>query len=275
VFAAEPEVAPTDLFTGVVLGGRIELKQVSFRYDARSPLVLNSLDLTIEPGQKVAIVGSSGSGKSTLAMLLLGLYRPTSGEIWYDGVPLSQIDPGDLRRQFGVVMQESFIFRDSIRSNIALNRPDLSLERVKAAAFVAALADDIERLPMRYETQVAERGLALSGGQRQRLAIARAVAGEPRVLLLDEATSHLDVATERRVDRNISELQCTRVVIAHRLSTVRNADAIVVLDQGRICELGSHVDLLAHGGLYADLVEGQSPNDTLQDTYAGALAGRP
>lgn len=255
VFLAEPEIRPGEARTPLTLSGRIELRNVSFRYDVHSPYVLRNVDLVVEPGQKVAVVGPSGGGKSTLALLLLGLQHPTSGEVLVDGVPLDLLDPGSMRRQFGVVMQESFIFRESIRRNIALNTPEASLEDVVTAASVAALHEDVMAMPMAYETLVSERGQALSGGQRQRLAIARAVLGRPRILILDEATSHLDVATERRVDHGISDLHCTRIVIAHRLSTVRNADRIVVLEKGTISESGSHRQLLSANGTYAQLVD--------------------
>lgn len=194
-------------------------------------------------------------------MLLTGLYRPTTGEILFDGVPLSHIDPTALRRQFGVVLQESYLFRDSIRRNVSLVHPGIGMPAIRAAAEVAAIDQDIAAMPMGYDTQVAERGQALSGGQRQRLAIARAVAGQPAVLLLDEATSHLDVATERRVDQAISALRCTRIVVAHRLSTVRNADQILVVADGRIVERGRHEDLLRADGVYAGLVRCQLTDD--------------
>ncbi|MBV9281904.1 MAG: ATP-binding cassette domain-containing protein, partial [Chloroflexi bacterium] len=257
------------------LAGRIELRNVGFQYDPHAPLALRNISLTVEPGQKVALVGATGSGKSTLAMLLLGLYRPVEGEILFDGVPLSRLSLRTLRRQFGVVLQEPFLFAGSIRQNIAFNDPALSLERVAEAGTMAGIHDAIVQMPMGYETLVAEGGSGLSGGQRQCLALARAVAHRPAVLLLDEATSHLDVVTERRVDVNLSRLSCTRIVIAHRLSTIRNADLILVLDGGEIVERGSHEELLARGGKYAQLIrtqaqaEGSAPADPISTT-AGA-----
>jgi ATP-binding cassette, subfamily B, bacterial len=243
------------------LSGRTELRSIAYRYDPNSPLVLRDISLTIEPGQKIALVGRSGSGKSTLGMLLLGLYPPTEGEILYDEVPLADLDLRDLRTRFGVVLQEPFIFGDSIRRNIAGNEPSMPLERVARAARVAAFDDDVDRMPMRYETRLGDRGGGLSGGQRQRLAIARAVARDPALLLFDEATSHLDVLTEHRVDSNLDGLSCTRIVIAHRVSTVRNADLILVLEAGEIIERGSHDELVRRGGLYAQLVHGQATED--------------
>jgi len=239
------------------LSGRIELHNVSFRYHKQAPWAIVEASFVIEPGQKVAIVGRTGSGKSTLAMLLLGLYPLDEGQIIYDGLPLSQLNLRSLRSQFGVVLQEPSLFSGSIRRNIAGLDPDLSLERVIEAAELAAMHDEIDMLPMGYETIIAEGGIDLAGGQRQRLAIARALVHRPAILLLDEATSDLDVLTENIVDQNLSNLACTRVVIAHRLSTVRNADLILVLDQGFIVERGTHRELLALGGAYAELVHDQ------------------
>jgi ATP-binding cassette subfamily B protein len=254
VSEAQTEQHGRDVLPAPRLSGHIQLADVTFRYDEAGPDVLRHLDLTVEPGSRVAIVGPSGSGKSTLGKLLLGLYEPTDGDIRYDGMSLQRIDWQELRRQFGVVLQESILFSGSILSNIALGNPAMDRECVVAAARTAAIHDDITAMPMGYDTFVAEGGSALSGGQRQRLSIARAVAHEPAIVLLDEATSHLDVATEQTVARNLQSLACTQVVIAHRLSTIRDADVILVLDQGAIVERGSHAELLRHGGHYARLV---------------------
>jgi ABC-type bacteriocin/lantibiotic exporter with double-glycine peptidase domain len=263
VLQTEPEQGPRPGAPAPRLSGRIELEDVGFRYDVQGPWVLRDVSLVIEPGQTVAVVGTSGSGKSTLGMLLLGLHPPTTGEIRYDGIPQGQFNLRSLRRQFGVVLQEPFLFNDSIRRNIAFTTPGLTLDEVKAAAAQAAIADDIARMPMGYETVVAEGGAGLSGGQRQRIALARALAGRPAVLLLDEATSHLDVATERRVEESLRALSCTRIIIAHRLSTIRAADLILVLDAGRIVERGTHVELLARDGVYAALIRGQVEERTV------------
>jgi ABC-type bacteriocin/lantibiotic exporter with double-glycine peptidase domain len=238
--------------------GRLEMRHVSFRYQPSAPLALNDVSLSIEPGQKIGIVGRTGSGKSTLGKLLLGLYPPTEGVVSCDGVPLGDLDVHALRGRFGVVLQESFLFSGSIRGNIALLDPTLSLEDTMHAARLAAMHDEIERLPMGYETILSEGGTGLSGGQRQRLSIARALAVRPEVLLLDEATSHLDVLTEESVDANLASLECTRIVIAHRLSTIRGADCILVMEDGRIVERGTHEALVKHGGIYADLVREQT-----------------
>ncbi|MFL5624645.1 MAG: peptidase domain-containing ABC transporter, partial [Ktedonobacteraceae bacterium] len=239
------------------LSGHIQLDKVSFRYAPDAPEVLHQLDLTVEAGQKVAIVGPSGSGKSTLGKLLLGLYVPTEGAILYDGIPLQDLNFQEVRRQFGVVLQESILFSGSILSNITLSNPAIAQEQVIEAAKIAAIHEDIMCMPMGYDTFVAEGGSALSGGQRQRLAIARAIAHKPTILLLDEATSHLDVVTEQRVAQHLQTLACTQIIIAHRLSTIRNADMILVLDQGTIVEKGSHHELLQRDGYYARLMQQQ------------------
>jgi len=239
------------------LTGRIQLRHVSFKYDANSPTVLKDITVDIVSGQKVAIVGPTGSGKSTMGKLLLGLYLPTEGEILYDSIPLRSLNYQSVRSQFGVIMQDASIFSGSIRQNIAFNNPDMDMEGIVNAAKMAAFEGDIQQMPMQYETFVAESGNALSGGQRQRLAIARALANNPSILLLDEATSALDVITEHVIEQNLKSLACTQIIIAHRLSTVRHADTILVLDQGSIVESGSHTELLAKRGYYAKLIQNQ------------------
>ncbi len=248
------------------LGGAIGVEEVSFRYRPDGPLVLRGVSFSAAPGQKVGLVGRTGSGKSTLAALLLGLYKPTRGRIVYDGVPLEELDYRTLRGQLGAVLQESYLFAGSIRSNIAFNEPDLSFERVVDAARFAAIDLDVEAMPMGYETLLPEGGGALSGGERQRLSIARAIAPRPRVLLFDEATSHLDSATEAEIEENLSALDATRLVIAHRLSTVRNADLILVLDRGAVVEKGTHAELLARHGLYAEMVRRQAEEGPSEGT---------
>jgi ATP-binding cassette subfamily B protein len=257
VIEAEPEQDPSTAGPTPRLTGRIELENVSFRYGPGAAPVLHEIDLTIEAGQKVALVGRTGSGKSTLALLLLGLYAPTGGEIRYDGIPLQRLNLRMLRNQFGVVLQEPLLFSGSIRENVALNDPTVAFERIVETCKLVAIHDEIQEMPMKYETWVSGGGGGLSGGQRQRLSLARALAPRPSLLLLDEATSSLDVATEAQVDEGLSRLDCTRIVIAHRLSTIRNADVIVVLDGGRIVERGTHDELVMLGGRYAGLVNSQ------------------
>ncbi len=257
VTEAEPEQKEQEVQQPPQLTGNIRLEHVSFSYAADVPEVLHGIDLAVEAGQKVAIVGPSGSGKSTLGKLLLGLYVPTKGTILYDGIPLQQLNYREVRRQFGVVLQEFALFSGSVLSNIALNNPTIDKEQVVEAAEIAAIHEDIMDMPMGYETLVAEGGSALSGGQRQRLAIARAIAHKPSILLLDEATSHLDVATEQRVAERLQSLACTQIIIAHRLSTIRNADVILVMNRGNIVERGSHEELLQRNGYYARLMHQQ------------------
>jgi ABC-type bacteriocin/lantibiotic exporter with double-glycine peptidase domain len=243
---------------GKPLEGKIELERVSFRYQPDAPLVLDDVSLEVEPGELVAIVGSSGSGKSTLARLLAALYRPISGQVLYDGVDVAQWDPPELRRQLGMVTQETRLFGATIRDNIAMLDPEVPLERIEAAARRACIADDIALLPMGYDTLLADGGGSLSGGQRQRLSLARALLHEPRVLVLDEATSSLDTVTEQRLQRELDTLRCTRIVIAHRLSTIVNADRIVVVEHGRVLGVGPHADLLSSCPAYASLVRAQA-----------------
>lgn len=267
ILEAEPEASSQN---GVQrhLTGRIEVRNVTFQYDPQSPPVLRDVSFVVKPGQKVALIGPTGSGKSTLAMLLLGLYQPTAGEILYDGVPIQHFNSRELRNQFGVVMQDPFLFSGSIRQNIALNNPSVTLEEVAQAAAVAGVHQDIACMPMSYETIVSEGGSTLSGGQRQRIAIARALSHTPSVLLLDEATSHLDANTEADVDQNLNNLACTRIVIAHRLSTISNSDQILVFDNGSIIERGTSAELLERGGAYAQLVRRQFRHELVEEVTA-------
>jgi ABC-type bacteriocin/lantibiotic exporter with double-glycine peptidase domain len=258
VLATESEQNRSGVVMPPRLTGAIVVKGVSFKYGPNAPLVVRDVSLEIAPGSTVAIVGRSGSGKSTLAALLLGLHRPSEGHIVYDGYDLAELDHKRLRQQLGMVPQAPFIFSGSIRQNIALTDPSLSFERVVEAARRARIDDDIREMAMAYETIVADGGSTLSGGQRQRLALARALVHDPAVLLLDEATSSLDATTERAVMDNLRELRSTRIVIAHRLSTIMRADQIVVMEDGRVVELGTHDALLARRGHYAALIADQT-----------------
>jgi ATP-binding cassette, subfamily B, bacterial HlyB/CyaB len=235
--------------------GDITFDHITFRYRVDGPEVLHDISFSVPAGQIVGIVGPSGSGKSTLAKLSQRLYVPESGRVLVDGVDLAMVDAAWLRRQLGVVLQESVLFNRSVRDNIALADPAMSIEQVIAAARLAGAHEFILELPEGYDTIVGERGSSLSGGQKQRIAIARALVTNPRILIFDEATSALDYESERIIQQNMQEIAKGRTVfiIAHRLSTVRRTDRIVTIDAGRIVEDGSHDDLIKTGGRYASL----------------------
>jgi ABC-type bacteriocin/lantibiotic exporter with double-glycine peptidase domain len=258
VLDSPTERKPSVAGRGKTLTGAIELDRVGFGYAPDTPLVLDDVSLKVEPGELVAVVGASGSGKSTLARLLAGLYRPQSGTIRFDGVDAGQWDPPDLRRQLGMVTQETRLFAATIRDNIAMLDPAIAFERVELAAARACIDSEIAAQPMGFDSLLPDGGASLSGGQRQRLALARALLHEPPVLVLDEATSALDTVTERRVQEQLAALRCTRVVIAHRLSTIIDADRIVVLERGRVAAIGRHAELLTSCEVYARLIEAQT-----------------
>ncbi len=209
--------------------------------------------ILIKSGMKVAIVGKSGSGKSTLAKLLVGLYEPTNGNIYFDNVELKKWKKKVLRQQVGMVPQDITLFNNSIYDNIVMNRNNIGFEHVKKACELAQIRDEIEEMPMQYYTEISELGLNLSGGQRQRIALARAIVGKPKILLLDEATSSLDNINERKVSDEIKKIGATQIIIAHRLSTIMDADLIVVLEDGKIVEQGKHNDLIKNNGQYKEL----------------------
>ena len=239
------------------LQSEIELRKVSFGYANESRAVLRDVSLRIPKGTMVALVGESGGGKSTLTKLLPRFHDPSSGQVLWDGMDLKDATIASLRSQIGLVTQETVLFNDTVRHNISYGRPEATDSEIHEAARIAFAHDFIQELPQGYDTVVGERGIFLSGGQRQRLAIARAVLVNAPVLILDEATSALDAESERLVQRAIANLvrDRTTLVIAHRLSTIRRADAIVVMEAGRIIEIGTHSELLSKGGQYRKLYE--------------------
>ncbi|MGH1342798.1 MAG: peptidase domain-containing ABC transporter [Nannocystales bacterium] len=258
VMQTEPEQDASAVQRAPRLSGQIQAVAATFRYSEATPPAVQDLTVTIEPGQFVAIVGPSGAGKSTVAKLLVGLYQPQQGRVMYDGLDLSTLDLRSVREQLGVVTQQGELFGMSVRDNIAMSNPEMTMDEVAQAAMRAAIHQEINALPMGYETILADGAASLSGGQRQRLALARALAGNPAILLLDEATSNLDSVTEAAIQGSLASLQCTRIVIAHRLSTVVDADLIIVMDKGRVVESGTHHELLDGASVYRQLYERQS-----------------
>ncbi|OGS10428.1 MAG: hypothetical protein A2234_02830 [Elusimicrobia bacterium RIFOXYA2_FULL_58_8] len=242
------------------LNGKIEFKGVNYRYPSRDTQVLKDLSFTINPGEVAAFVGPSGSGKTTIIHLLLRFFDPISGRIEADGHDLLDLDTTDLRAHMGLVTQDTILFDDTVYKNITIGRPGASMDEVIEAAKAADAHAFITAMPLGYDTILGERGIKLSGGQRQRLAIARAIIKTPKILLLDEATSNLDTASEQSVQAAIERILGGRtvVMVAHRLSTVKNADKIFVLKKGELAETGTHEQLLALGGIYKGLYEAQT-----------------
>lgn len=281
-FGERPEVTErADTVALPPIRRQIQLKHVSFSY-TNSVNQLEDINLTIPAGQMVAIVGPSGSGKSTLLALLMWGREPTAGEILYDGVEIRRIQRAALQQQIGVVFQETYLFKTTIRENIRMAKPAATDAEVEAAAKLAEIHDSILQLPAQYETQVGEAGSRLSGGQRQRVAIARAILRDPAILILDEATSALDPGTEAALNTTLRRLSSSRTVImvTHRLSTITDADHILVLNRGRLVEAGPHDRLLAQMGLYAQLWHKQngfviSADGHMANVHAGYLAQLP
>jgi len=253
---AEPEISEgKQVITNV--SGNIEINNLSFRYNEKMPYVIDGLNLTIKPGQYVAIVGKTGCGKSTLMRLLLGFEKPNKGSIYYDGKDMNTIELRSLRRKIGVVMQNGSLFMGDIYSNIVISAPELTVDDAWEAARQAGIAEDIEKMPMGMNTLIAEGAGGISGGQKQRIMIARAIAPKPKILMFDEATSALDNITQKIVSDSLDKLNCTRIVIAHRLSTIKQCDRIIVLDKGNIIEDGTYEELIRQNGYFAELVERQ------------------
>jgi ATP-binding cassette, subfamily B, multidrug efflux pump len=247
------------------VGGRVQFDNVTFRYFKGGEPVLSAVSFNIEPGQTVALLGATGSGKSTIINLLPRFYDVSAGRVLVDGHDVRDVTLESLRAQIGIVLQETTLFSGTIRDNIAYGRPDASLDQVVAAARAAAAHDFIQDFPRGYDTPVGERGSTLSGGQRQRLAIARALLTDPRILILDDSTSSVDVATEARIQAALDQLMVgrTSLVIAQRISTVRNADQILVLDRGRIAASGTHEELLESSEIYAEIYSSQLVDDSV------------
>jgi ATP-binding cassette subfamily B protein len=247
-----------------VVRGEIEFRGVSMDYGAGR--VLDEIDLQIPAASTIAIVGHTGSGKSTLLNLVPRLMDPTGGAVLLDGIDLRYLDPADVRRHIGFVPQETFLFSATIADNIAFGVEDATDEDIRRAAELAGLSGDIESFPGGYATMVGERGITLSGGQKQRTAIARAILRDPAILILDDALSSVDTLTEERILSHLADVMRGRTVIliSHRVSTVREADCIVVLEHGRIVEQGTHAELLELGGYYASLSQKQMLEEELE-----------
>jgi len=255
--------------------GRVSLRDVSLTFDGAAQPALKNIDLEIEPGRTVALVGAMGAGKTALVSLLPRLYEATEGSVRIDGADVRAVDLHSLRKAIAIVTDEPFLFSATIHDNIAYARPDATRAEVERAAEVAQAANFIEKLPKGYDTMVGERGLTLSGGQRQRIAIARAVLADPRILVLDDATSSVDASTEQEIKQALGEVMAGRTtfVIAHRLSTIALADEIVVLERGRVVAHGSHDDLLDESPLYREIVEKGMPDQVFMTRKALGAVG--
>ena len=262
---AEIQDAPDAAELGEI-EGRVEFNAVRFRYGTGDE-VLHDIDFDIAPGQVVALVGPSGAGKTSIANLLCRFYDPVSGRIAVDGHDLRRLKVASLRRQIGVVLQDTFLFNSTVRDNLLYGKPEATDEELTAAARAAYAHDFIIELPHGYDTEIGERGVRLSGGQKQRLALARALLADPRILILDEATSSVDAEAEYLIQQALDAVLKgrTAMVIAHRLSTIRDADKIIALEDGHIREVGDHHELMQRDGLYSQLYRRQLDLSTIRD----------
>jgi ATP-binding cassette subfamily B protein len=264
ILKEQPTIRAPEFPVRAVTLGAIEFRGVAMDYGTAR--ALDGIDLRIPAGATVAVVGHTGSGKSTLVSLAPRLFDPTEGSVEIDGIDVRRMDPAEIRRAIGFVPQETFLFSATIAENIAFGVEDATAEEIRRAAETAGIADDIEGFPEGYRTLVGERGITLSGGQKQRTAIARALLRDPRILILDDALSSVDTMTEERILTHLAGVMRGRTVIliSHRVSTVRQADSIVVLERGRIAERGTHAELIARGGYYAALSRKQTLEEELE-----------
>jgi ATP-binding cassette subfamily B protein len=269
VFDLKPQIADTtETATDLErIDGQIDFIDVSLQYDPTMPPILEHVDFSVKPGETLAIVGTTGSGKSSIVNLIARLYEQTSGEIRIDGRPIRTIPLDMLRTSIGTVTQETFLFSKNVADNVRFGRVDASLEQVIDATTLAQLHDNVEEFREEYETMVGERGVTLSGGQKQRTSIARAVLRMPSILILDDALSAVDTETEERILQGLRRIMKDRttILIAHRISTVQDADQILVLDDGRIIERGTHDELVELGGRYASTYETQLLEKELEE----------
>ncbi|HEY2323487.1 MAG TPA: ABC transporter ATP-binding protein, partial [Thermoanaerobaculia bacterium] len=264
VWSVEPEVAPGDEAIAEPRGD-LDVRNLTFSYDGRA--VLRDIDLQVRHGETIGIVGRTGSGKSTLLSLITRTFEPPPGTIFIDGRPVETMPIEQLRDIIGMVPQETFLFSESIAENIRFGRAEASRDEVSESANLAGLTDDVSTFPNGIETMIGERGITLSGGQKQRTAIARALVRDPLILILDDSLSAVDTATEERILNALRSVRKGRtvLVVSHRVSSVKDADHIVVLDDGRIVERGTHETLLTHDGYYADLYRRQTLEDEIAE----------